>query len=84
MTASIAPVLRLFVRLTARPAEVGARTIVYGASAGPGSHGQYVPDCKVAQTAGLTAGVAGASVQERVWTELKEKLEKIQPGVTAL
>lgn len=84
MTLSIAPLIRLLIKITARPTEVGARTIVYGASAGPKSHGQYVPDCEIHKTAGLTAGDTGAKLQERVWTELKEKLEKIEPGCTAL
>jgi hypothetical protein len=68
----------------ARTAEVGSRTLVYGASAGPESHGQYVPDCKITPTKGLTTGKEGAELQERVWKELKGKLEKIHPGVTSL
>ena len=71
-------------KLIARETEVGARTIVYGASAGPETHGQYVPDCKVSATSGLTAGSAGTELQARVWTELKDKLEAIRPGVTRL
>ena len=70
--------------MLARPTEVGARTLVYGASVGPESHGQYVPDCKITSTAGLTKGKKGAELQERVWVELKRKLEAVRPGVTSV
>lgn len=68
----------------ARTTEVGARTLVHGASAGPESHGQYLPDCKITPLAGLTKGKAGAELQNRFWLELKQKLEAIQPGITSL
>lgn len=70
--------------MLARPTEVGARTLVLGASAASDSHGQYLPDSKITPTAGLTKGEAGAELQDRVWVELKQKLETIQPGVTPL
>ena len=72
------------VKLLSRRTEVGARTLVHGASAGPESQGQYVPDCKITPTAGFTKGNAGAELQDRVWMELKQKLEAIRPGVTSL
>ena len=77
-------IVRTLLKIFARPTEVGARTLVHGASAGPESHGQYVPDCKIKQTGGLTKGKAGAELQARVWGELKQKLEAIRPGVTSL
>ena len=76
--------IRFMVKVLARTPEVGARTLVYGASAGSESHGQYVPDCKITQTAGLTVGKEGSELQSRVWKELKQKLEGIRPGVTSL
>jgi hypothetical protein len=72
------------VRVLARPTEVGARTIVHGATAGPESHGQYVPDCVISPTKGLTRGSDGADLEARVWKELQSKLEAIKPGVTKL
>jgi len=68
----------------ARPTEVGARTVVYGALAGPESHGQYVPDCKIMPSLGLAGGEEGKRLQERVWGELREVLEGIREGVTVL
>jgi hypothetical protein len=76
--------LGLFKKLFARSTEVGSRTLVYGANVGPESHGQYVPDCNIKPTKGLTAGEAGIDLQKRVWVELREKLEGIRNGVTAL
>lgn len=74
------------IRILARPVEVGARTLVYGASSSAGieTHGGYLPDCKLTQTAGQTKGKAGAELQNRVWLELRQKLEAIRPGVTNL
>ena len=76
--------MRFAKTLLARKTEVGARTLVYGASIGPESHGQYVPDCKITQTGGLCKGEDGAELQKRIWEELKQKLESIRPGVTTL
>ena len=66
----------------ARTTEVGSRTLVHAADAGPESHGEYLSDCKVTPTAPLTRSEEGAKVQERVYDELVERLEKIEPGVT--
>ncbi|KAH7146443.1 NAD(P)-binding protein [Dactylonectria macrodidyma] len=76
--------VRVLTRLIARPTEVGSRTLVYGASAGQETHGQYLPDCKVTVTKGLTWGDEGVELQARIWTELTQKLEAIQQGVTVL
>ncbi|KAF2802842.1 NAD(P)-binding protein [Mytilinidion resinicola] len=76
--------LRFLIKILARPTEVGSRTLVYGAGAGPETHGQYLPDCKITATKGLTSGEAGTKLQNRVWVELKQKLEVIRPGVTWL
>ena len=72
------------VKILARRTEVGARTLVYGASLGEESHGQYVPDCIITPLKGLGKGKNGAELQHRVWVELKKKLEAIQPGVASL
>jgi hypothetical protein len=43
---------------------------------------QYLPDCKITPTVGLTKGAAGKELQGRIWVELEQKLEAIRPGVT--
>lgn len=68
----------------ARAPEVGARTLVYGASCPPDVHGQYVPDCKVSPVYGMGWGKEGEKLQERVWVELREILEGVKRGVTNL
>ncbi|TVY64057.1 Short chain dehydrogenase atnD [Fusarium oxysporum f. sp. cubense] len=68
--------------LFARSAEVGSRNLVYSASAGAETHGQYLDRCKIQQPATIVTGPRGKTTQERVWDELIAKLEKIQPGIT--
>lgn len=73
---------RVALRLLGRPAEVGARTLIHGACVGPESHGQYLPDCKITPLKGIASGKRGAQLQQRVWTELRQKLDGIKQGVT--
>jgi hypothetical protein len=77
-------VITIAKNILARATPVGARTLVYGASAGIETHGGYLPDCNLTQTGGLTAGEAGIELQKRVWDELKQKLDDIRSGVTSL
>jgi len=69
--------------LVARTTEVGSRTLVHAASAGRESHGMYLSDSKVTPPAILVTGPEGKPLQEKVWGELREILEGIQPGVTS-
>ncbi|KAF2653991.1 NAD(P)-binding protein [Lophiostoma macrostomum CBS 122681] len=66
----------------ARPTDVGARVLTYGASAPPQTHGQYLVDHKNQELHGLCSGQVGAKLQKQVWGELRQKLETISPGVT--
>lgn len=68
--------------LLARTTEVGSRTLVASACAGDESHGQYMSESKVMQPSTFVRSEEGQHTQKRVWAELKEVLEKIQPGVT--
>ena len=76
--------VRLVQKILARATEVGSRTIVYGASAGAESHGQYLPDCQVGSPRGVCKEKDADKTQSRFWEELKAQLESIQPGVTTL
>ncbi|KAK5635378.1 hypothetical protein RRF57_011090 [Xylaria bambusicola] len=60
--------------------EQGRRTLVSAGLAGPGSHGQYLEDCKVGESSEMVT--QNPDVGKRLWAELKAKLEEIQPGVT--
>ena len=67
----------------ARTTEAGSRTLVAAASAGPETHGEYMNMCKVTPTATVTTGPEGQKTQKRLWGELIDKLEKIEPGISA-
>ncbi|KAL2135937.1 hypothetical protein VTI74DRAFT_6165 [Chaetomium olivicolor] len=67
--------------LLARSTENGSRTLVDGGVQGPKSHGHYLEDCKIARPSEVVT--QNPDVQDRLWVELKAKLEAIQPGVTA-
>lgn len=65
----------------ARSTEYGSRTLVHAASQGPESHGRYLSSCAIAPLGGIAAGPDAAVLQERVWKEVSDKLEKIKPGI---
>ncbi|KAK4990068.1 hypothetical protein LTR66_006906 [Elasticomyces elasticus] len=67
--------------LTARRTEVGARTLVHAASAGPESWGEYLSDSGVQAMAKWVLEPEGEQVGKRVWSEVKEVLEKAKPGL---
>ncbi|TKA49472.1 hypothetical protein B0A54_00138 [Friedmanniomyces endolithicus] len=75
------PLVNTFM-LLARTTEVGARTLVHAALAGPETHGKYLSDNRVRGCANLVEGPEGAEVQRRVWGELGGILEGIRPGIT--
>ncbi|TVY32377.1 Short chain dehydrogenase [Lachnellula subtilissima] len=68
--------------ILARSTEVGSRTLVAAASAGEESHGCYMADCKVRQPSAWVRSEKGAETQKRLYGELMEILEGIQPGIT--
>lgn len=70
-------------KLTARTTEVGSRTLVHGGvTAGEETHGKFMSTCHVLECAKLVEGPEGRGLEDRVWAELSEKLEAIEPGVT--
>jgi retinol dehydrogenase-12 len=72
----------MYFAMNARTTEQGSRTLVHAATAvGPESHGQYLSDCKIMEPSVFVRSAEGKKAGERVWRELSEKLEKIEPGV---
>jgi retinol dehydrogenase-12 len=70
-------------KLFARTTEVGSRTLVHGGvAAGEETHGKFMSTCNVLECAPLVEGPEGRGLEDRIWSELSEKLEAIQPGVT--
>lgn len=68
-----------------RTTEMGSRTLVASAMAGPESHGKYMHNGKVDDTAlsSFVTGEDGKKASDKVWKELSSILESIQPGITA-
>lgn len=76
------PIVKLLKLIMCRTTEVGSRTLVDAGLKGEESHGQYLSDCQITRCAPLVEGPEGPELQKRVWRELSEKLETIEPGVT--
>lgn len=77
-------VLKAMTFFIGRTTEVGSRSLVAAALAGPQSHGHYINDGQVDDES-LSAFVKsedGKEASEKVWSELTGILESIQPGVT--
>jgi NAD(P)-dependent dehydrogenase (short-subunit alcohol dehydrogenase family) len=71
--------------LFARTTEEGSRCLVAAAVAGPESHGKYMTDAEVNDSA-LSEFVRsgdGKVASKKVWKELSAILESVQPGVTS-
>ncbi|RMX92951.1 hypothetical protein D0868_13126 [Hortaea werneckii] len=75
-------VLNLVMRVMCRTTEVGSRTLVHAGLSGPETHGKYMSNCRIEECAPLVQGKEGPEIQRRVWQELAEKLNEIEPGVT--
>ena len=67
--------------LLARRTDVGARTLVAGACAGPESHGGYMEDCAVVEPDIWVAEGERAEMQRRTYEQIVAYLEGIVPGV---
>ncbi|GKZ91934.1 hypothetical protein CBS76997_9975 [Aspergillus niger] len=76
-------VVRIMLRLLGRTAEVGSRTLVTAAAAGRESHGQYMSNGVVCprELSSFVTSEEGRRTQKRVWEELSDILEQIQPGI---
>lgn len=76
--------LTLMKAVMARTTEVGSRTLVAAGAVGKASHGKYMTDGVVSDEAlsSFATSADGEKTGQKVWKELSEILEKIQPGVT--
>lgn len=72
---------KIFRAIFARSTEVGSRTILANAEAGEESHGQYYDNCSLGRLSGFVLSDEGAATQKKVWVQLAEILEKIEPGI---
>lgn len=74
--------IRVVMKIMCRTTESGSRTLVHAGLQGPETHGKYMSDCKVQACAPLVEGSEGPELQRRVWQEVSEKLNEIEPGIT--
>ncbi|KAK5799838.1 hypothetical protein VI817_002050 [Penicillium citrinum] len=67
----------------ARSTEVGSRTLVAGISAGLESHGAYMTDGHVENTAlsPFVRSDEGRQARIKLWNEISEIFENVQPGI---
>lgn len=75
-------IIKLAGLLMGRTCEMGSRTLVAAAAAGPESHGRYMNSCVVGQESLFVTSEEGARAQKRVYAELMAILEGIVPGIT--
>lgn len=69
-------------RLLGRTSEMGSRTLMSAAAADKQSHGKYFDSCVLREPSKLVVSQEGEKLQVRVFSELLDTLEGIQPGVT--
>lgn len=67
--------------LLGRTCEEGARALLAAVAGGRESHGQYVDSGKVDAPSPFVLTEEGKALQKRLWDELLEVLEGIEPGV---
>ncbi|ETS76763.1 hypothetical protein PFICI_12150 [Pestalotiopsis fici W106-1] len=68
--------------LLGRTAEQGSRNLLYGAVAAKESHGCYVGNCEIEddRVPDWITDAKGRKTQQRVWDDIAQELEKIEPG----
>ncbi|KAG8162060.1 hypothetical protein KVR01_007825 [Diaporthe batatas] len=66
----------------ARTSEQGARTYIHAAAAGWESHGVYLEDCNLSTPHEFVDSEEGVRIQKKVYAELIEILERIEPGIS--
>lgn len=68
-------------KVVARSTEEGGRTLVFAAYGGKETHGMYLDDCTIGKVSPFVQSKDGAHTQKKLWMQLSEKLELIEPGV---
>ncbi|KAH7008058.1 hypothetical protein EDB80DRAFT_715300 [Ilyonectria destructans] len=73
--------VKAFNMLMARTAEMGSRTLVAAAVAGEETHANWMADCRLYVWPNSMKGEEGEKLTSKVWEELMEILEGVEPGV---
>ncbi|KAK0652272.1 hypothetical protein B0T16DRAFT_435099 [Cercophora newfieldiana] len=72
----------IFAFFFARSAQVGARTLLHAVDGGSESYGEYLESGEVSVLSPYVVSNEGVEMQQKLWGELMEILEGIEPGVT--
>ena len=75
-------VIYLMKKLMARTIEVGSRTLVAGACAGPKSHGKFMSDGENQEVVAWILTLEGQGIQKAIFEQTMAELEKIEPGIS--
>lgn len=75
-------VVALGLLLLGRTAEMGSRTLVVAAAAGEETQGKYMESCQLRDPSPYAMSEDGRKMGKKVYEELIEILEGIEPGVT--
>lgn len=73
---------RILLKLIGRTPEAGARTLTSAIAADKSTHGHYLSECKEKPASVWVRSEQGQIVQAKVWNELLDILNSIQPGVS--
>lgn len=73
----LGPALAVF----GRTAEMGSRTLMAAAFGDYETHGRWMANCKLHSWPPVMAGAEGERVMDKLWGELAEHLEGMEPGV---
>lgn len=74
-------VMNLASIVLARSPDLGARTYIMAASAGPESHGLYLEDCDLSTPSSFVETEEGKRFQAKIYDELAHIVEQVEPGV---
>jgi retinol dehydrogenase 12 len=83
MTPALQRIMYVVRLLLARSTEAGSRTLVYGACAGPQSHGEYMSDGKNEDVEQWILSDYGKRAQVKVFEQTMKVLEARRPGIGA-
>lgn len=75
-------IIRSGLQILGRTSEMGSRTLMAAAAAQRQSHGKYMDSCVLREPSSLVVSEEGRALQKRVYTELMDTLEDIEPGIT--
>ncbi|KAL1884184.1 hypothetical protein VTK73DRAFT_5320 [Phialemonium thermophilum] len=75
-------IIKLGLLMIGRTCEEGSRTYLTAITSGKETHGKYMDSCLIWEESQFVRSEEGSKVQKRVYAELMEILETIEPGIS--